>query len=1003
MTANEAQARLALAEGLARQDEIRRLGAQLQQRPDLDVADWLLAAGRLTPATIGPFRRRAASATTSSPAPAPAPTTASGAVAAPPVSNPNHRTTRPDSRSGDSGDGLRVEPTLADFEILRTLGEGGMGRVVEARRRSDGRLFALKQLTKSEEGSSGLARFEREARAMARLDHPSILKVHDVVLESETPFMVIDLAPGGSLADRLESGPLAPEEALELGRDLAQALQRAHERGIIHRDIKPQNVLFGADGRPLLSDFGLARALDGSGDDFRDGAARLTRDGAILGTLAYMPPEQVEGDRARITEAADIYALGATLYESVTGRIPFRESSTQELMAAILFREVDRPRSLRPELSRDFETLLLRCLAKAPEDRYASAAELARDCDRALHGEPIKARPLSLLERLERRRRRHAGALLAGSLLFAALVVAALLGLGLHLRARARRETIALAALREARAARDQALVDQRRARNAARLAKASRADARAALEAKEAARRKAAEAKAGAARRVELARAAATRARRRFTGIRSLAKALLFEFHDDVAKLQGSTEIRERLVRESRRFLDRLATDNRDDVALRFDLARAWRRIGDVLGGSRDAHLGRSAEAIKAYERARTFLDSVLAAPKSPETGSEPDPARLEDLILRVHCARALQRELRREKASEVLRPALKPLSHLWRDHPGKKVIGLEFVRAAQLAAELGMRRRLSARQATQLDQICVKAMQGLRAAHRDDLTIAIDLQRARFMVGFQRLQRSKQATLPKEAVLEMIKAQRTLDKYAKAHPESFEAQLTATEVVSRLALFFLQEHQEEAGIKLLEQARERLTRAVESNPRNVVLRHALVLMKNGLLLGHAMTDHKSSLKPAIRALRRDLKALAEGSRVSLETRSQVVISHGSIAKVSFISLGDFDGALGELRRAANLALLGRPLPDPPPTGKTSRVAVDASVWMAAAFYLEACDAQRRGHKEAMASRLTEARRWYAEALRGADTAANRKALAACDRALELHRKGQPIPEVMP
>jgi serine/threonine-protein kinase len=298
------------------------------------------------------------------------------------------------------------------YGILRVLGSGGMGVVLEAREEATRRALALKMILTGPAGVEQLSRFHSEPEIVARLRHPNIVQVHEVGTHAGRPYFTMEYVAGGSLAARLAAAPLAPREAAELLRTLAEAVQFAHGQGVVHRDLKPANVLLTADGTPKISDFGLAKRIEaGEG---------LTQTGAILGTPGYMAPEQAASLKDA-GPAADVYALGAILYECLTGRPPFKAASVLETLEQARTREPVPPSRLQPGLPRDLETICLECLQKEPTKRYPSAGDLADDLGRFLRGEPIRARRASRRERLVRWARRRPAA--------AALVVLGLVSL----------------------------------------------------------------------------------------------------------------------------------------------------------------------------------------------------------------------------------------------------------------------------------------------------------------------------------------------------------------------------------------------------------------------------------------------------------------------------------------------------------------------------------------------------------------------------------------------
>lgn len=275
--------------------------------------------------------------------------------------------------------------TFGDYELLEELGRGGMGVVYRARQVSLGRIVALKLMLRGELATADdLARFRSEAQAAARLDHPHIVRVLEVGEHAGQPYFTMQYIGGTTLSRRLADGPLPPREAAELLLPVCQAIDFAHGQGVLHRDLKPSNILIDEQGRPHVSDFGLAKRVEGD--------ARLTRTGAILGTPAYMPPEQAAGARGKLTPASDVYSLGAILYQMLTGRPPLEAASPMDTLLLVLEQEPLPPRLVNPRADRELELMAVKCLQKPPELRYASAAALARDLQAYLADEPISAR-----------------------------------------------------------------------------------------------------------------------------------------------------------------------------------------------------------------------------------------------------------------------------------------------------------------------------------------------------------------------------------------------------------------------------------------------------------------------------------------------------------------------------------------------------------------------------------------------------------------------------------
>jgi serine/threonine-protein kinase len=275
-----------------------------------------------------------------------------------------------------------------------------MGVVFKARQTTLNRVVALKMILAGElAGPDEVRRFRAEAEAVAALDHPNVLPVYEVGEVHGQHFFTMKLVPGGSLAGRVRSLLGRPAEAAELVAKLARAVDYAHRRGVLHRDLKPANVLLDPDGTPYVTDFGLAKTV---GDDGQ------TRTGAVLGTPGYMPPEQARGEKG-LTPAADVYALGAILYELLTGRPPFQGPSPLDTILEVLEREPDHPRAVNPAADKDLALIALKCLQKDPARRYPTAAALADDLDRFLAGEPITVRRQAALHRVGGWARREPG------------------------------------------------------------------------------------------------------------------------------------------------------------------------------------------------------------------------------------------------------------------------------------------------------------------------------------------------------------------------------------------------------------------------------------------------------------------------------------------------------------------------------------------------------------------------------------------------------------------
>lgn len=290
---------------------------------------------------------------------------------------------------------------FGDYELLCQIAHGGMGVVWKARQRSLNRIVAVKMILSGRFATPDqIARFRREAEAAGRLRHPNIVAIHETGELDGQHYFSMEYIPGRTLADRIrDHGPAAPREAARWVKLLADAVQHAHERGVLHRDLKPANVLLDAYEEPHIADFGLAKQSDAS--------QGLTVAGQVLGSPNYSPPEQIDGRNGGLSPASDVYSLGAILYHLLTGRPPFAAAEMAETIRQALAEEPIAPRTLDPGVPRDLETVCLKCLQKEPRRRYATARELADELGRFLDGCLITARPAGPVVRVVRWARRN--------------------------------------------------------------------------------------------------------------------------------------------------------------------------------------------------------------------------------------------------------------------------------------------------------------------------------------------------------------------------------------------------------------------------------------------------------------------------------------------------------------------------------------------------------------------------------------------------------------------
>ncbi|MEQ1827012.1 MAG: protein kinase [Pirellula sp.] len=301
------------------------------------------------------------------------------------------------SNRGDVGDRVRY---FGDYELLEEIARGGMGVVYKARQTSLGRIVALKMILAGQLASkSDIRRFYLEARAAANLDHPGIVPIYEIGEHDRAHFFTMAFVDGNSLSNKLNDGPISPKLAVAYVGKIADAIQFAHDHGVIHRDLKPANILLDNCGNPKVTDFGLVKQIESTD--------ALTMTGQIVGTPSFMPPEQAAGKHHELGPAADIYSLGALLYALLTGFPPFQGKNALDILMQVIDRPAIPLRQINAKLPRDLETICSKCLQKEPEKRYVSAAELAEDLRRFEKGEPIRARPISPIERVQQWYRRH--------------------------------------------------------------------------------------------------------------------------------------------------------------------------------------------------------------------------------------------------------------------------------------------------------------------------------------------------------------------------------------------------------------------------------------------------------------------------------------------------------------------------------------------------------------------------------------------------------------------
>jgi serine/threonine-protein kinase len=450
-------------------------------------------------------------------------------------------------------------PLVTGYLMLRVLGRGGMGVVYLAQQKGLGRLVALKMVLAGAHASSKrLARFEIEAQAVAHLQHPNIVQIYEIGSHEGLPYFSLEYLDGGNLADKIAGMPQPPREAAQTVEVLARAMAYAHQNGIIHRDLKPVNVLLTKDGQPKITDFGLAKRLEEKSSQ--------THSGDILGTPCYVAPEQASGNIKAMGPLVDVYALGAILYELLTGRPPFLGSTILETLEQVRSQEPVPPSHLQPRLPVDLETICLKCLEKDPPKRYASAEVLAEDLRRFLVGEPILARPVGSLERLWRWCKRNPRVASLSAAVLALLVLVTVGSVVAAIQINFQKQSA-----EEARDLADKSAEEAQRARQ--------RADDNA-----------------------QVAQEQANLAVKTFYQV-------VIELQNQLRDRPDMQKLRSKLLNDALVGLNEVAKSAENSNLLRRTLGGAYQRMGDVA-----QEMGQTAEAGRQYDRALSIFEQLAA-----------------------------------------------------------------------------------------------------------------------------------------------------------------------------------------------------------------------------------------------------------------------------------------------------------------------------------------------------------------------------------------------------
>ncbi len=475
---------------------------------------------------------------------------------------------------GGPGEAGTERLRVAGYEITGELGRGGMGVVYAAIQKRLQRRVALKMLLAGvHAGEEQLSRFQMEAESVAQLLHPNIVQIYEVSEQDGIPFFSLEFVDGGGLDRLVAEKPFVDRDAAQMILTLARAMHFAHGRGILHRDLKPANILLTRDGTPKISDFGLAKRLEGDSSQ--------TRSGTLMGTPSYMAPEQARGDTHNLGPAVDIYALGAILYELLTGRPPFRAAKVLDTLEQVRSQEPVPPSQLQPTVSRDLETICLKCLEKDPERRYETADTLGDDLKRFLDGEPILARPITSRERLWRWCRRNPRvALLTATVALLLATIATTSSIGVWVIERKRREAEGA----RLEATRAQLVAEQKTAE-----AVAARAQA-------EAARKQ-------ADRNAEVASTQSKLAIDSLYGV-------VTRVQNQLKGQPGLRQLREDLLKDAMTGLDRVSKASENAPLVLRTRAGAIQRMGDIA-----LELGQTEEALTRYQQGREIIEGLAEA----------------------------------------------------------------------------------------------------------------------------------------------------------------------------------------------------------------------------------------------------------------------------------------------------------------------------------------------------------------------------------------------------